>query len=102
MIAAPHSTMDRISRRSLTLSPAIVLGGLTLISTCIRTLFAMRHNNASYWPDEWIYAGLSRSIGHGHLTIHGDAAHFPAILQPLLAAPLWRFLPIETAYRLIQ
>ena len=29
-------------------------------------------------------------------------AHFPAILEPLLAAPLWRFFSIETAYHLVQ
>jgi hypothetical protein len=94
--------MDRVTRRSLALSPAVVLGGLASVSMFMRALLALRHHNTSYWPDEWIYAGLSRSIGHGHLTIHGDAAHFPAILQPLLAAPLWRFFPIETAYRLVQ
>jgi hypothetical protein len=102
VIAAPTSTMDRIAQRSLALSPAVVLGGLTFVSALVRTLLALRHHATSYWPDEWIYAGLSRSIGHGHLTIHGDAAHFPAILQPLLAAPLWRFFSIETAYQLIQ
>jgi hypothetical protein len=83
-------------------SPAVVLGGLASISVFVRALLALRHHNTSYWPDEWIYAGLSRSIAHGHLTIHGDAAHFPAILQPVLAAPLWRFFPTETAYQLVQ
>ena len=71
-------------------------------SALVRSLLALRHHVTSYWPDEWIYAGLSRSIAHGHLTIHGDPAHFPAILQPLLAAPLWRFFSTETAYQLIQ
>jgi hypothetical protein len=102
VIAAPHSTLDRLARRSIALSPAIVLGGLAFISALVRAPLALRHHSTSYWPDEWIYAGLSRSIAHGHLTIHGDAAHFPAILQPLLAAPLWRFFSTETAYQLIQ
>jgi hypothetical protein len=94
--------MDRITRRSIALSPTIVLGGLAFVSAFVRGLLALRHRSASYWPDEWIYAGLSRSIAHGHLTIHGDAAHFPAILQPLLAAPLWRFFSVGTAYQLIE
>lgn len=102
MIAAPHRTVDRITQRSLTLSPTIVLGGLALISALVRGGLALRHHITSYWPDEWIYAGLSRSIAHGHLTIHGDAAHFPAILQPILAAPLWQFFSVDTAYQLIQ
>jgi len=94
--------MDRLAQRSLALSPTVVLGGLAFASALARSLLALRHHATSYWPDEWIYAGLSRSIAHGHLTIHGDAAHFPAILQPLLAAPLWRFFSIETAYQLVQ
>ena len=101
MIAAP-STMDRITRRSIALSPSIVLGGLAFASALVRGLLALHHRATTYWPDEWIYAGLSRSIGHGHLTIHGDSAHFPAILQPILAAPLWRFFSVTTAYQLIQ
>lgn len=102
MIAAPPSTMNRLAQRSLALSPPVVLGGLALLSTFVRMLFALRHHSATYFPDEWIYAGLSRSLSHGHLTIHGDPAHFPAILQPLLAAPLWRFFPLGTAHSLIQ
>jgi hypothetical protein len=102
VIATPRSAMDRITQRSLTLSPTLVLGGLFLISTVVRGALALRHHITSYWPDEYIYAGLSRSIGHGHLTIHGDASHFPAILQPILAAPLWRFFSVDTAYQLIQ
>jgi hypothetical protein len=102
VIAAPHSTMDRLAQRSLALSPTIVLGGFAFVSALVRGLLALRHRSASYWPDEWIYAGLSRSIGHGHLMIHGDPAHFPAILQPLLAAPLWRFFSVDTAYQVIQ
>lgn len=102
MIAATPSVLHRVTRRSVALTPGIVLGGLFAASVVVRTLLAVPHRSVGYFPDEWIYAGLSRSIGHGHLTIHGDTAHFPAILQPLLAAPLWRFLPLETAYRLVQ
>lgn len=94
--------MDRITRRSLALSPTIVLGGLAFVSALVRGLLALRHHITSYWPDEWIYAGLSRSIAHGQLAIHGDAAHFPAVLQPILAAPLWRFFSLATAFQLIQ
>jgi hypothetical protein len=94
--------MDRITRRTLALSPTIVLGGLAVVSVVIRAPLALRHKVATYWPDEYIYAGLSRSIGHGHLTVHGDTAHFPALLQPLLAAPFWRFFSLDTAYQFVQ
>jgi hypothetical protein len=100
--ASSSSTLDRLAQRSLALSPAAVLGGLAVLSAFVRGLLALRHRSAAYWPDEWIYAGLSRSIAQGHLTIHGDAAHFPAILQPVVAAPLWQFFSTTTAYQLVQ
>lgn len=102
MIAAAPSVLDRARQRTVALTPGVILGGLFLLSVVVRMVLAIPHRSAGYFPDEWIYAGLSRSIAHGHLSIHGDTAHFPAILQPLLAAPLWRFLPVETAYRLVQ
>ena len=55
-----------------------------------------------YFPDEYIYTALSRSIAHGSLTIRGQTAHFPGLLEPLVAAPLWGFFSTETAYRLVQ
>src|SRR5262249_53092036 len=54
------------------------------------------------FPDEYIYTALARSIGHGHLQIRGVTTHFPAILEPAIAAPLWRFLPTLTAYHGVQ
>ena len=62
----------------------------------------MRHSTSRYFPDEYIYTALSRSIAHGSLTIRGQSAHFPALLEPLLAAPLWGLFSTETAYRLVQ
>ena len=54
------------------------------------------------FPDEYIYTALGRSIAHGHLQIRGAPAHFPEILQPLLAAPLWSLLSTTAAYHGIQ
>src|SRR5262249_48595784 len=53
-------------------------------------------------PDEYIYTAISRSLAHGHLAIRGETVHFPAILQPLLAAPIWRLFPTVTAYHGVQ
>ena len=65
-------------------------------------LVAQRHTGPRYWPDEYVYAAISRSLVRGHLAVRGESAHFYAILQPIVAAPIWRFFPAHEAYRLIQ
>ena len=82
--------------------PAAVLGAMVASSAIVRTLVAWQHKTPRYFPDEYIYAALGRSLAHGHYEIRGQLAHFPAILEPLLAAPLWRFFSTETAYQLVQ
>jgi hypothetical protein len=83
--------------------PAVwVVGTLVACSTVLRSVFAWQHSTSRYFPDEYIYTALSRSIAHGSLTIRGQTAHFPALLEPLLAAPLWGLFSTETAYRLVQ
>ena len=82
--------------------PAWVLGTMIVASTIVRTAIALRHSTSRYFPDEYIYTALSRSIAHGSLTIRGQSAHFPALLEPLVAAPLWGLFSTETAYRLVQ
>jgi hypothetical protein len=72
------------------------------VSTVARAMIAWRHSVARLFPDEYIYAALGRSLGHGHLEIRGQTAHFPAILEPLVAAPIWRVFPTETAHSLVQ
>jgi hypothetical protein len=79
-----------------------VVGSLVLGSAFVRILVAQRHTSPRYWPDEYVYAALSRSLVHGHLEVRGQPAHFYAILQPILAAPIWHFFPAYEAYRLIQ
>ncbi len=73
-----------------------------VVSSAIRIANALAHATPRYFPDEYIYAGLARSIAHGRLEIRGAPAHFPALLEPLLAAPFWLFGDVDTAYRLTQ
>ena len=75
---------------------------LIAVSSLVRSAVAWKHQTPRYFPDEYIYAALGRSLAHGHYEIRGQLAHFPAILEPLLAAPLWRFFSTETAYHLVQ
>jgi uncharacterized membrane protein len=81
----------------------LALGGLVVVSIVARTWAAWLRATPNYFPDEGIYAALSRSIAHGHLpTVRGHVAHFPALLQPILTAPAWWFGSLETGYRLTQ
>jgi hypothetical protein len=82
--------------------PVAVLVPLIALSSLVRSAVAWKHQTPRYFPDEYIYAALGRSLAHGHYEIRGHLAHFPAILEPLLAAPLWRFFSTETAYHLVQ
>jgi hypothetical protein len=94
-------------RRSAALERAaawrLALGALVLASVVARTLVAWLRATPEYFPDEGIYASLSRSLAAGHLpAVRGHVAHFPALLQPLATAPAWWFGSLETGYRLTQ
>lgn len=82
--------------------PSVALATLITTSTIVRSAIAWRHSTARYFADEYIYMELGRSIGHGHLMVRDHVAHFPALLEPLLAAPIWRLFPFTTAYHLVQ
>jgi hypothetical protein len=83
--------------------PALaILGLLVVMSAVLRSVFAWQHAIPRLFPDEYIYAALGRSIGHGNLEIRGAAVHFPGLLEPIFAAPLWRLFSITTAYHLVQ
>ena len=82
----------------------LVLGGLIGLSFVLRLVVAQRHTSPRLLPDEYIYSTLARSLSHGELAIRGQPAHFPAFLEPLLAAPLWMIggNDVELIYRLTQ
>ncbi len=57
-----------------------------------------------YLPDEYIDPSLARSFAeHGRPLIRGVGVHFPALLDPIVTAPLWLVTddPV-TAFRLTQ
>lgn len=81
---------------------ALALGALAFASAVARALIASTHTSPRYWPDEYIYSAISHSIVHGHLMVRDQPARFYAILQPIVAAPLWSLFPTVEAYRLIQ
>src|SRR6476659_10555886 len=94
------------ARRAAVLDRALAwklaLVGLVVVSIVVRTWAAWLRATPNYFPDEGIYAALSRSIAHGHLpAVRGQVAHFPALLQPILTAPAW-WLGVDHGYRAAQ
>jgi hypothetical protein len=80
--------------------------GLTAVVFCsltVRLVAAAAHPVPRLFPDEYIYTAIARSLAHGHApAVRGASAHFPALLAPLLAAPLQAVADPVTAYRLTQ
>ena len=81
----------------------LALGGLVTLSCAVRVLAALAHATPLYFPEEYIYGTIARNVAqHGQIAVRGAPAHFPALLEPLLAAPFWLFGNAELAYRLTQ
>ena len=84
-------------------TPLHWLGAIVAASFVARTLSGWLRASPVYFPDEYIYSELGRSIAdHGRPLIRGTSAHFPALLQPVLTAPAWLVDDVETSYRLVQ
>jgi hypothetical protein len=80
------------------------LAGIMLASFGGRLIAASGRLTPDYLPDEYIYPSLARSLAeHGRPMIRGATAHFPALLDPIVTAPVWLVTddPI-TAFRLTQ
>ena len=87
--------------RVVSLSPRLCLVATAAISFAVRLAASFAHGTPRYFPDEYIYSSLARSIAEsGRLQIRGAHAHFPALLEPLLAAPFWLTHDPALAYRL--
>jgi hypothetical protein len=98
---------DRLARTRVfalaRVGPLHWLGAIVAASVLLRTLAGWLRASPVYFPDEYIYSELGRSIAdQGHPLIRGAAAHFPAVLQPLLTAPAWFVDDVETSFRLVQ
>jgi hypothetical protein len=103
--AAPILAVARAGMRErvAAVRPWVWLGAMVAAGAAVRFGLALAHTVPSYIPDEYVYAALGRSLGeHGTATIRGAHAPFPALLQPLLTAPLWRIGSVETGYALVK
>ena len=89
--------------RTAAIPARLVLAGIVAVSFAVRFAAALVHTTPLYFPDEYIYSGIARSLAeNGRPLIRGHSAHFPAMLEPLLAAPFWLSHDPAVAYRMTQ
>ena len=90
---AADARTDLAPPRALSLAwvrvtPVQVLVAVVAASAIARTFVGWLRATPVYFPDEYIYSEVGRSIAeHGRPLVRGGSAHFPALLQPLLTAP---------------
>jgi hypothetical protein len=95
------SALPRVAARLTT--PPFVLSGIVALSSLLQLMLAWRRPTPGYFPDEYMYAELGRSLlDSGSPLVRGESAHFLPLLYPLLTAPAWLWDDVEQAYRTIQ
>jgi hypothetical protein len=81
--------------------PALV--AITVASFLGRLLAGALRATPTYFPDEYMYSELGRSVVEsGRLLVRDAPAHFPALVQPLVTAPAWLAGDVEVGYRIAQ
>ena len=95
-VARPFALAHGLTARvALTL---VVVGSFTA-----RLVASAAHPTPRYFPDEYLYAAIARALGSGQApNVRGSSANFPALLEPILAAPFHALFSPELAYRLTQ
>jgi hypothetical protein len=108
-VAAPHAETEVAPapfavRRTAAVPTWVWLAGIVVASFGGRLLAALGRVTPYYLPDEYIYPSLARGFAeHGRPVIRGAGVHFPALLEPILTAPVWLATSNpETAWRLTQ
>ncbi len=87
--------------RGLTARVALTL--VVLGSFALRLVASAAHPVPRYFPDEYLYTAIARALGTGHApSVRGASANFPALLEPIAAAPFHALFSPEIAYRLTQ
>ena len=95
----PSSIALAWSRSGVAFGLAAILGA----SIVVRSLAAWHKTTPAYFPDEYLYAELARSLAEtGTPLVRGADAGFPALLQPVLTAPFWLVGETALSYHLVQ
>jgi hypothetical protein len=103
--AAPAPLPRRISGALAwpRLGVGLTLTLLVSVSTVVRSLASWSKATPSYFPDEYLYAELARSLADtGRPLVRGAEASFPALLQPALTWPLWLVEDVALSYHAVQ
>ena len=90
--------------RAAWVTPARGLTAIVVASALAHAIAALFVRSPLFLPDEWIYAGLSRSFVHGPaFHIHGGTVPTGTTISyipPFLTAPLWLIGNVSVAYHL--
>jgi hypothetical protein len=85
------------------LAVPLALGLLVSVSTLVRSFASFHKATPSYFPDEYLYAELARSLAEtGRPLVRGADASFPALLQPALTWPFWLLGDVALSYHAVQ
>jgi hypothetical protein len=91
---------------TLAAHPRTVLAVIAFVSAAAHALLALRIHSILYFPDEWLYAGLSRSVTDGPFGyIHGARVSPWATISylgPVLTSPVWLLDDVSLAHHLSQ
>jgi hypothetical protein len=102
--AGPEVSAPRAFARVAAVPAWVWVAGIVVASFGGRLFAAVARLTPYYLPDEYIYPSLARSLAeHGRPLIRGAGVHFPALLDPIVTAPVWLVShdPV-TAFRLTQ
>jgi hypothetical protein len=84
-IAPRSTTVPRFRVRNATL-----VGLVVTISAAVRIIAGGAKSTPGFFPDEYRFMSLAHSLAEtGRPLVRGADTHFPALLQPLLTAPVW-------------
>jgi hypothetical protein len=107
VVAAPTS-LPRVRARTalvarIDAAAVRLLAGLVGISFALRLAVGWLRATPNYFPDEYLYAELARSIvDSGRPFVRGVEIGFPSLLQPVLTSPAWLAGDVWLSYRLVQ
>ncbi len=81
----------------------MVAAALVTAIFAARLIAAFLINTPRYFPDEYFYTALSRSLWSGSFpSIRGEHVEFLSLLAPLVFAPAWLVDNVHVAYRIAQ
>jgi hypothetical protein len=99
--AAPQRVVSVVRTRAYL--PALWLGVVVVASAVVRAWVARFHAGPAYFPDEYLYSELGRSLAaHGHPLVRGESAHFAPLLAAIVTAPGWLFGTTTQGYHVVQ